>query len=116
MYRIVAWRIHTITMASRAYPDVSCEGVFEPREWHTLYTMQHHSQPPPPPPPLREMVRRLAQLGGFLARTRDGAPGLKAVWQGSQRLHEFIYAIATYRALNACERNVYLTWSETELF
>ena len=63
--------------------------------------MQPHDHPPPTPPPLREMVRSLAQLGGFLARARAGDPGLKAIWQGYQRLHEFIYAIETYRTINA---------------
>ena len=101
IYVIVAWRIHNITMASRAYPAMSCEVVFAPREWHTLSMMQHHSHPPPTPPPLREMVRSLAQLGGFLARTRDGEPGIRAIWQGYQRLHESISAIETYRAVNA---------------
>jgi Transposase Tn5 dimerisation domain len=37
VYLIVAWRIHTIAMLSRAYPEVSCEVVFEPREWQALY-------------------------------------------------------------------------------
>ena len=32
VYLIVAWRIHTITRLSRAYPEVSCEVVFEPQE------------------------------------------------------------------------------------
>jgi hypothetical protein len=103
---IVAWRIHTITMAGRAYPAMSCEVVFEPRAWHTLETLQHHCHPPPPPPPLREMVRSLAPLGGFFARTRDGEPGIQAIWQGDQRLHEFIGAIETYRTVHAGERNV----------
>jgi len=101
MYVSVAWRIHTITMAGRAYPAVSCEIVFEPREWPTLYTMQHHGHPPPTPPPRRAMVRSLAQLGGFFARMRDGEPGIKAIWQGYQRLHDFIYAIETSRTVNA---------------
>jgi Transposase Tn5 dimerisation domain len=103
---IVAWRIHTITMAGRTYPEESCEVVFEPQEWSTLYTMQSHGHPPPIPPLLREMVRSLAQLGGFFARQGDGEPGIKAIWQGYQRLHEFIYAIDTYRTVNAVERNV----------
>jgi Transposase DNA-binding/Transposase Tn5 dimerisation domain len=106
IYVIVAWRIHNITMAGRAYPAVSCEVVFEPQEWSTLYTMPPHCHPPPTPPPLREMVRSLAQLGGFLARQGDGEPGIKAIWQGYQRLHEFIYAIDTFRTVNALERNV----------
>ncbi len=106
MYVIVAWRIHHIPMAGRAYPEVSCEVVFEPQEWPTLYTMPQHCHPPPPPPPLREMVRSLAQLGGFLARQGDGEPGIKAIWQGYQRLHDCLYAIDTYRTVNALESNV----------
>jgi hypothetical protein len=99
--RMIAWRVHLITMAGRAYPGVSCEVVFEPREWHTIYTMQHHCRPPQAPPVLHEMVRSLAQLGGFLARTGDGEPGIKSIWQGYQRLHEFIYAVETHRTINA---------------
>ena len=106
MYVIVAWRIHNIPMAGRASPEVSCEIVFVPREGHTLYTMQHHSRPPPTPPPLCEMVRTLAQLGGFLARKGDGEPGIKTIWQGYQRLQDFIYAVDTYRTVQASERNV----------
>ena len=101
IYLIIAWRIHTITMMGRAYPEASCEVVFEPREWQTIYTMQYHSPPPEQPPPLWDTVRALAQLGGFLARTGDGEPGIKAIWQGYQRLHEFIYAIETHLAVNA---------------
>jgi hypothetical protein len=106
IYFIVAWRIHTITMAGRAYREVSCEVVFAPQEWHTRYTMQHPCHPPPPPPPLREMVRNLAELGGFLARTGDGEPGITTIWQGYQRLPDFIYAVDTYRTGQALERNV----------
>ena len=101
IYLIIAWRIHTITMMGRAYPDASCEIVFEPREWQTIYMMQYHSRPPAQPPPLHDTVRALAQLGGFLARTGDGEPGIKSIWQGYQRLHEFIYAVETHLAVNA---------------
>jgi hypothetical protein len=57
IYLIIAWRIDTITMTGRAYPEAPCEVGFEPREWQTIYTMQFHSRPPAQPPPLREMVR-----------------------------------------------------------
>lgn len=100
VYLIVAWRIHTITMLSRAYPEVSCEVLFAPQEWQTIYTMQSHRPPPHAPPPLREIVRRLAQLGGFLARTGDGEPGVQTIWQGYQRLHDFLSALETYRGVN----------------
>jgi hypothetical protein len=63
--RMVAWRIHSITMAGRTYPDGPCDLVFAPQAWHTIDPMQHHRPPPPAPPSLRELVRGLAQLGGF---------------------------------------------------
>jgi hypothetical protein len=96
----VAWRIHTITRLSRAYPEVSCELVFEPHAWQTLSTMQHRRRPPPQSPPLREIVRCLARLGGFLARTGDGEPGVQTIWQGYQRLQDFLYALETHGAVN----------------
>jgi hypothetical protein len=101
LYLMVAWRIHHMTMAGRAYPDAPCDVVFAPREWHTMYTMPHHRPPPQAPPSLREMVQSLAQLGGFFARTDDGEPGITAIWQGYQRLHEFIYAVEIHRTVNA---------------
>jgi Transposase Tn5 dimerisation domain/Transposase DNA-binding len=101
IYLIIAWRIHTITMMGRAYPDAPCDIVFEPHEWQTIYTMQFHNPPPPQPPPLRDTIRALAQLGGFLARRGDGEPGIKSIWQGYQRLHDFIHAIETHLAVNA---------------
>lgn len=100
IYLIIAWRIHTITMLGRAYPEASCEGVFALREWQMIYMMQYHSPPPDQPPPLRATVRALAQWGGFLARTGDGEPGIKSIWPGYQRLHEFIYAVETHLAVH----------------
>jgi len=101
LYLIIAWCIHTMTLLGRAYPDASCELVFEPREWQAVYTRPSHRRPPAQPPPLRDIVRALAQLGGFLARTGDGAPGLQSIWHGYQRLHNFLYAVETYLAVNA---------------
>ncbi len=87
-------------MMGRAYPDVACDIVFEAREWQTIYMMQYHSPVPDQPPPLCDTVRALAQLRGFLARTGDGEPGIKSIWQGYQRLHEFLYAVETHLAVN----------------
>jgi hypothetical protein len=54
---IIAWRIPTITVMGRAYPDAPCERGFAPREGQTTYTRQYHQRPPAPPPPLRDTVR-----------------------------------------------------------
>jgi hypothetical protein len=46
------------------------------------------------------MVRSLARLGGCFARKGDGEPGLNTIWQGYQRLHECIYAVATDQTIH----------------
>lgn len=99
VYLIIAWRIHVLTMASRSYPDLSCERFFEPTEWQTIYLMQTRKPPPKKPPTLRTMTRYLAQLGGFLARKHDGEPGTKTIWQGYQRLNDYMSAIELSRAV-----------------
>ena len=39
---------------------------------------------------VREFVRGVAKLGGFLGRKRDGEPGLRALWRGYQRLQDML--------------------------
>jgi hypothetical protein len=94
-----AVRVGMDALMGRAYPAGACDVVFEPYDWHTLYATQHKTAPPQEPP-LRAMVRSLAQLAGFLARTADGEPGVKSIWQGYQRLHEFIYVVETHRTVS----------------
>ena len=63
-------------------------------EWTTLWQVVEPAQPvPAQPPTLGEAVRLLARLGGFLARTRDGEPGVKTLWQGWQRLDAIMVGV-----------------------
>lgn len=39
---------------------------------------------------VRDFVRLVAKLGGFLARKRDGEPGVQALWRGYQRLQDLL--------------------------
>jgi hypothetical protein len=39
---------------------------------------------------VRDFVRGVARLGGFLGRTRDGEPGVRALWRGYQRLQDLL--------------------------
>ena len=39
---------------------------------------------------LREFVRGVAGLGGFLGRKGDGEPGVRTVWRGYQRLQDLL--------------------------
>ena len=42
------------------------------------------------PPSLRQAILWIAQLGGFLARSGDGQPGLKTFWRGMGVLHHLL--------------------------
>jgi len=39
-------------------------------------------------PTVRQAVRWIAQMGGFLGRKSDGEPGVTAIWRGWQRLQD----------------------------
>jgi hypothetical protein len=39
-------------------------------------------KPQPTRPRLNEVLKLIAQLGGFLARKGDGEPSAKAIWKG----------------------------------
>jgi hypothetical protein len=42
---------------------------------------------PATPPTLNEVVRLIAQIGGFLGRKGDGEPGVKTIWKGLDQVH-----------------------------
>jgi hypothetical protein len=88
---IVAWRVMWLVSASREQPDELCTLILCEPEWQTLYAVTHRKKPrplPAQPPTLREAVRMIAALGGFLGRKGDGEPGLKTVWTGLARLSD----------------------------
>ena len=43
-------------------------------------------------PSVRQAVRWIAQLGGFLGRKSDGEPGVTTLWQGWLRLQDIAAA------------------------
>ncbi|HNM41716.1 MAG TPA: IS4 family transposase [Giesbergeria sp.] len=86
---IVAWRLLWLTYQARKRPEVACTEVFARHEWEALVcTIQGKAEPPAEPPSLREAVRMVAQLGGFLGRSGDGEPGVKTLWRGLIRLED----------------------------
>jgi len=88
VYLIVAWRTLYVCRLGRSCPEISCEAVFEPAEWQSVYQVVKRETPPKQPPRLQEMVRLVAQLGGYVNRRRDDEPGPQTVWLGLQRLHD----------------------------
>ena len=97
---VVAWRIFHLTKLGRETPDVPCSVFFEEAEWKALYCfVRQDPKPPDQPPTLREAIRMVASLGGFLGRRNDGEPGTKSLWLGIQRLDD-IAATWKFMALN----------------
>lgn len=88
VYLIVTWRTLYVCRLGRSCPEISCEAVFEPGEWQSVYQVVKREKPPKQPPKLQEMVRLVAQLGGYVNRKRDDEPGPQTVWLGLQRLHD----------------------------
>ncbi len=84
---VVAWRIFHLAKLGREIPDVPCTVFFEEAEWKALVAyVSHNPTPPEQPPSLREAMRMVASLGGFLGRKSDGEPGTKTLWLGLQEL------------------------------
>ncbi len=96
LYSVIAWRILYAVWLSRTLPDIACTALLEPDEWQALYCAIHRvARPPATPPSLHQAVRWIGQLGGFLARKRDGEPGATVLWKGFQRLADlsFMYHV-----------------------
>ena len=96
---VVAWRIFHLAKLGREIPNVPCTIFFEEFEWKALHT--HITKTPVPPdeaPTLREAMRMVATLGGFLGRKGDGEPGTTTLWRGLQYL-DGIAAMWKYMAL-----------------
>lgn len=88
-YSIVAWYLTALTYQARDAPEAPCSVFFEKHEWEALYCFTNGTpKRPTKPPSLREAVRMLGRLGGFLARKGDGEPGIKVLWRGHARLQD----------------------------
>lgn len=89
-YSIVAWRLMWLVYQARLSPHDSCEVALQPVEWKLLRRQFEPKNRSKKPPNLRQAVRWIAQLGGFLARVGDGEPGLKTLWRGLGVLHHLL--------------------------
>jgi hypothetical protein len=86
---VVGWRIYHLAKLGRSIPDVPCTVYFAEEEWKALNAyITRNPTPPEKAPTLREAMRMVASLGGFLGRKSDGEPGTKSLWLGLQRLDD----------------------------
>ncbi len=84
---VVAWHILALCKAARELPDDPVSDWLPAAQWQTLWCYVHQrTQVPKTPPSVRQAVRWIAQLGGFLGRKSDGEPGPTTLWRGLQQL------------------------------
>jgi hypothetical protein len=94
---VVAWRIYYLTKLGREVPQAPCTIYFDEAQWKGLMVFTNRNPVvPEQPPTLREAMRRVAGLGGFLGRKCDGEPGTQTLWIGLQRLDDIS---ATWRII-----------------
>jgi hypothetical protein len=92
LYAIIAWRINFMTYQARATPTALCTTVFSEAEWTVVWKVVVQQPLPPQPPTLAELLRSLAQLGGYNQRKHDPPPGPQSIWIGLRRLADFLLA------------------------
>ena len=95
LFAVVAWRIAHLMRLGRICPDMDAALFFHEDEIRGAYLLTKKKRPPTPPT-LNQVLRLVAQLGGFLGRKSDGEPGVKTIWIGLQRVMD---SAATIQAL-----------------
>jgi len=87
--QVVAWRLLALCKGAREQPDAAVSAWLSQAEWQALWCHVHQrTRPPTSPPSVRQAVRWIAQLGGFMARKGDGEPGPITLWRGLHRLND----------------------------
>jgi hypothetical protein len=80
---VVAWRVLALCKAARQTPEDPISNWLPQAQWQALCCYaQRRTTPPTTAPTVRQAVRWLAQMGGFLGRKSDGEPGTKTLWRG----------------------------------
>jgi hypothetical protein len=98
VYMVVAWRLARMVRLGRTHPDLAASALFTEAEWKGTYILAK-KKPPTEPPTIREVIRQIAMLGGFLGRKSDGEPGVKTLWLGFARVRDFVEGVEHMRQL-----------------
>lgn len=84
---IIAFRLFWLTLISRVQPEASSCEILEEHEWKAMCChITKNNRAPSKPPTVRDAIRMIAKLGGFLERKNDGEPGMTYIWRGWEKL------------------------------
>lgn len=86
VFCIISWRIFWLTMLYRTCPDARPETALTPAEIDLLNCLVKDSKRSRKQLPLSRYLEKIAQLGGYLARSNDSPPGNIVMWRGMRRL------------------------------
>jgi hypothetical protein len=101
LYMVGAWRLNRLMRLGRSLPELPADVLLQADEWKAAYLL-NHKKVPKQVPPLREAIRLIAQLGGFLGRKGDGEPGAKTLWLGLRDIAVFVDGMQTTRQGERC--------------
>lgn len=84
---VVAVRIFQLRTALESQPTAPADQVATAAEIRVVWALHKQAGPQLT---VREFVRGVAKLGGFLGRKHDGEPGVLTLWRGYQRLQDML--------------------------
>lgn len=82
---VIAWRIMLMTLLGRETPQLPPEVLFSDLELQVLRAYAKKKRLAPPST-LRDAVRLVARIGGYLGRNNDPEPGHQLMWEGFSQL------------------------------
>jgi hypothetical protein len=82
---VVAVRVYQLRLAMQASPNAPASEVATAEEVQVIEKREKKKGLT-----VREFVRAVAKLGGFLGRKSDGEPGVRTLWRGYQRLQDMV--------------------------
>jgi len=91
-YKIIAWRVLSLTHLNRECPSLPCTAVFTHDEWQPVWRVTTQQELPDSVPTLFEFIRLLASLGGYNNRPNEPPPGPQPIWVGLRRTCDFAQA------------------------
>jgi hypothetical protein len=94
---VVAVRVFQMRSALDHQPDASAEQVGGVTEIEVVRRVSRHKRARFT---VRDFVRGVAKLGGFVGRKSDGEPGALTLWRGYQRLQDMLAGFQLYASLH----------------
>lgn len=96
VFCILGWRVFWMTMINRVIPGDSPKLVFTSDEINLLNGVKYKSSTKHNNI-VSEYIKKVAILGGYLARNNDPPPGNIVIWRGMQKLNDMLYGYRIYK-------------------